>query len=125
MESYEEVVIVGGGIAGLATAVGLKRVGVRSLVLERSGQLRATGAALTLFPNAWRVLGRDAQHHLCSHGQATGEAFAEKAQLGVSKFDKISSSSCNTSLSEEKLKLKEEKKTPFVSILNNKIVLNF
>ncbi|XP_077228805.1 monooxygenase 2-like [Tasmannia lanceolata] len=56
MEICEEVVIVGGGIAGLATAVALKRVGVRALVLERSDELRATGAALTLFPNAWRAL---------------------------------------------------------------------
>ncbi|XP_057972810.1 monooxygenase 2-like [Malania oleifera] len=52
----EEVVIVGAGIAGLATAVALKRVGVRCLVLERSEGLRATGAALTLFPNAWLAL---------------------------------------------------------------------
>ena len=52
----EEVVIVGAGIAGLATAVALKRVGIRALVLERSDCLRATGAALTLFPNAWRAL---------------------------------------------------------------------
>eukprot|EP00262_Sarcandra_glabra_P009916 TRINITY_DN2474_c0_g1_i2.p1 TRINITY_DN2474_c0_g1~~TRINITY_DN2474_c0_g1_i2.p1 ORF type:complete len:350 (-),score=29.86 TRINITY_DN2474_c0_g1_i2:93-1142(-) len=56
MESCEEVVIVGAGIAGLATAVALKRIGVRSLVLERSHELRATGAALSLFPNAWRAL---------------------------------------------------------------------
>ncbi|KAF8012004.1 hypothetical protein BT93_I0202 [Corymbia citriodora subsp. variegata] len=52
----EEVVIVGGGIAGLATAVALKKVGVRALVLERSEGLRATGAALSLFPNAWHAL---------------------------------------------------------------------
>ncbi|KDP35311.1 hypothetical protein JCGZ_09470 [Jatropha curcas] len=52
----EDVVIVGAGIAGLATAVALKRVGVRSLVLERSERLRTTGAALTLLPNAWLAL---------------------------------------------------------------------
>ncbi|KAI6699747.1 hypothetical protein NL676_014071 [Syzygium grande] len=52
----EEVVIVGAGIAGLATAMALKKVGVRALVLERSEGLRATGAALTLFPNAWYAL---------------------------------------------------------------------
>ncbi|KAJ9703942.1 hypothetical protein PVL29_005288 [Vitis rotundifolia] len=56
MVPEEEIVIVGGGIAGLATAVALKRVGIRALVLERSDGLRATGAALTLFPNAWRAL---------------------------------------------------------------------
>ncbi|KAM6563611.1 hypothetical protein CsatB_023609 [Cannabis sativa] len=52
----EDVVIVGAGIAGLATAVALKRVGVKALVLEKSNGLRATGAALTLFPNAWVAL---------------------------------------------------------------------
>ncbi|CAN1298815.1 Monooxygenase 2 [Linum perenne] len=52
----EQVVIVGAGIAGLATAVALNRVGIPSLVLERSEELRTTGAALTLFPNAWLAL---------------------------------------------------------------------
>ena len=56
MEMVEDVVIVGAGIAGLATAVALKRVGVKALVLERWHELRAAGAALSLFPNAWRAL---------------------------------------------------------------------
>ena len=56
MELMEDVVIVGAGIAGLATAVALKRVGVRALVLEKSEGLRSTGTALTLTPNAWLAL---------------------------------------------------------------------
>ncbi|XP_065869676.1 monooxygenase 2-like isoform X2 [Euphorbia lathyris] len=56
MEMIEDVVIVGAGIAGLGTAVGLKRVGIRSLILETAPQLRTAGAALTLFPNAWCAL---------------------------------------------------------------------
>ncbi|KAK3032185.1 hypothetical protein RJ639_035897 [Escallonia herrerae] len=56
MGEVEDVVIVGAGIAGLATAVALKRYGVRALVLERSEGLRATGAGLSLFPNAWLAL---------------------------------------------------------------------
>ncbi|KAG2716388.1 hypothetical protein I3843_03G126000 [Carya illinoinensis] len=52
----EDVVIVGAGIAGLATAVALKRVGVRALVLEKSEGLRATGTALGLYKNAWLAL---------------------------------------------------------------------
>jgi 2-polyprenyl-6-methoxyphenol hydroxylase-like FAD-dependent oxidoreductase len=52
-----EVVIVGAGIAGLATAVALRRVGVGGvLVLERHSELRATGAALTVYPNGWIAL---------------------------------------------------------------------
>ncbi|KAJ4974298.1 hypothetical protein NE237_007472 [Protea cynaroides] len=56
MEMIEEVVIVGAGIAGLATAVALKRVGVPVLVLERWPELRITGAALALYSNAWFAL---------------------------------------------------------------------
>ncbi|KAJ0097197.1 hypothetical protein Patl1_27745 [Pistacia atlantica] len=52
----EDVVIVGAGIAGLATGVALQRLGIRVLILERSPELRAAGAALTLFPNAWLAL---------------------------------------------------------------------
>ncbi|XP_044444164.1 monooxygenase 2-like [Triticum aestivum] len=56
-----EVVIVGGGIAGLATAVALQRAGVAPggrgiLVLERHPELRATGTAMTVFPNGWFAL---------------------------------------------------------------------
>ncbi|ONK57559.1 uncharacterized protein A4U43_C09F1740 [Asparagus officinalis] len=52
MAGEQEVVIVGGGIAGIATALALQRLGVRS----GSDELRTTGAALGLSPNAWRAL---------------------------------------------------------------------
>lgn len=52
----EDIVIVGGGIAGLATALGLHRLGLRSLVLEISESLRASGFAFTTWNNAWRAL---------------------------------------------------------------------
>ncbi|KAJ7967136.1 FAD-dependent urate hydroxylase-like [Quillaja saponaria] len=52
----EDVVIVGAGIAGLTTSLGLYRQGVRSLVLESSDTLRITGFALTTWTNAWRAL---------------------------------------------------------------------
>ncbi|XP_065621439.1 monooxygenase 2 isoform X2 [Quercus suber] len=55
MEEHD-VVIVGAGIAGLATAIALKRVGVKALVLEKSEGLRATGAAIGLHQNAWLAL---------------------------------------------------------------------
>jgi 2-polyprenyl-6-methoxyphenol hydroxylase-like FAD-dependent oxidoreductase len=56
MQEDQDVVIVGAGIAGLATAVALKKVGIRALVLEKSQGLRATGATLSLYPNAWASL---------------------------------------------------------------------
>ncbi|KAJ1704286.1 hypothetical protein LUZ63_004065 [Rhynchospora breviuscula] len=52
-----EVVVVGAGISGLATAVALTRLGISNIiVLEKSDGLRSTGTAITLLPNAWCVL---------------------------------------------------------------------
>ncbi|KAK6938995.1 FAD-binding domain [Dillenia turbinata] len=56
MENKEDIVIVGAGIAGLSTSLGLYRLGLRSLVLESSDGLRVSGFALTLWTNAWRAL---------------------------------------------------------------------
>ncbi|XP_042479190.1 monooxygenase 2-like [Macadamia integrifolia] len=55
-EMVEDVVIIGAGIAGLTTALGLHGMGLRSLVLESSDSLRASGYALVLWANAWRAL---------------------------------------------------------------------
>ncbi|KAF8644577.1 hypothetical protein HU200_066433 [Digitaria exilis] len=54
--SEEAIVIVGAGVAGLATALALRRLGVGATVLEQGETLRAGGTSLTLFKNGWRVL---------------------------------------------------------------------
>ncbi|CAL9124907.1 unnamed protein product [Musa acuminata var. zebrina] len=56
MEGVADIVVVGAGIAGLAVALGLHRSGLRSLVLESSDSLRASGFAITTWTNAWRAL---------------------------------------------------------------------
>ncbi|XVF45564.1 hypothetical protein PTKIN_Ptkin02bG0216200 [Pterospermum kingtungense] len=56
MEIVEDIVIVGAGIAGLTTSLGLHRLGIRSLVLESSDKLRMTGFAFMTWNNAWRAL---------------------------------------------------------------------
>ncbi|KAF3328185.1 zeaxanthin epoxidase [Carex littledalei] len=56
MEPVEDIVIVGAGLAGLATALGLHRRGVKSLVLESSPAMRSSGFALGMWTNAWRAL---------------------------------------------------------------------
>ncbi len=51
-----DVIIVGGGIGGLACAQFLRRIGLRILVLERSQGLNEVGAGLQLAPNAQAAL---------------------------------------------------------------------
>ena len=50
------VLIIGGGIGGLATALAVARTGRRTHVLERSPEFAELGAGLQLAPNASRVL---------------------------------------------------------------------
>jgi salicylate hydroxylase len=54
--SDEPFVITGGGIAGLACAVGLARIGRRAIVLERAAAFEEAGAGLQLGPNAVKAL---------------------------------------------------------------------
>ncbi|TVY24392.1 FAD-dependent monooxygenase [Lachnellula hyalina] len=50
------IIIVGGGIAGLSTAIALRRSGHTVTVLERHSCPQALGGPIDLTPNATRVL---------------------------------------------------------------------
>lgn len=52
------VLVVGGGIGGLAAAIAIRRAGRDAIVLERDGERREVGAGLSLWPNAMGVLDR-------------------------------------------------------------------
>ena len=53
-----QVVIIGGGIGGLAAAAALRRVGIRAAVYERAPEIREVGAGLSLWSNAVKALRR-------------------------------------------------------------------
>ena len=50
------MVIVGGGIGGLAAALALSRLGIRTRVLEQSAEIGEIGAGVQLAPNAFAAL---------------------------------------------------------------------
>src|SRR5215813_5781544 len=49
------VLIAGGGIGGLATALGLAQKGFHSILLEKAGSLGEIGAGIQLGPNAFHA----------------------------------------------------------------------
>ena len=51
----DRVVIAGGGIGGLATAMGLAQIGVPSVVLEKATRMGEIGAGIQLGPNAFHA----------------------------------------------------------------------
>jgi len=53
--SDDAILIAGGGIGGLATAIGLAGRGVRSVVLEKAAELGEIGAGIQLGPNAFHA----------------------------------------------------------------------
>jgi salicylate hydroxylase len=53
--AQDRIIIAGGGIGGLATAIGLAQKGIRTLVLEKAPELGEIGAGIQLGPNAFHA----------------------------------------------------------------------
>ncbi|MFH7334340.1 FAD-dependent monooxygenase [Streptomyces sp. KHY 26] len=71
----DTAVVVGGGIGGLAAAIGLRRIGFRVRVVERATVLDDAGAGISLHANGLRALdalGAGAAVHAAAHPQYTG-----------------------------------------------------
>lgn len=64
MSNQLRVLIIGGGIGGLATALALRHAGIKATVFERVHELREVGAALGIMPNTIRALQKIGQDDL-------------------------------------------------------------
>ena len=53
-----DIVIVGGGIGGMAAAIALRQRDLSAAVYEVAPELRAVGAGIAVPPNAMQVFGR-------------------------------------------------------------------
>ncbi|CAI5476886.1 unnamed protein product, partial [Closterium sp. Yama58-4] len=56
--AVSEAVIVGGGLAGLALAIGLRNIGIDAQVYEARTDVTGEGIGMTLYPNGLRALNR-------------------------------------------------------------------
>ena len=65
----EKIAIIGAGIAGLAVAIALHRIGVSSIIYEQAPAFGHIGAAINMTPNAVKVL----------DGLGIGDALREKS----------------------------------------------
>ncbi|ESR41110.1 FAD binding 3 domain-containing protein [Citrus sinensis] len=99
METVEkDVVIIGAGIAGLATALALKRLGIKPLVLEKSDGLRGTGAAINFAPNAWLALDAlGVSHKLASIYDPVKRLFVTNLRTGATQETSLAGKSENGS----------------------------
>lgn len=84
------VLIVGGGIAGLATAAGLRRAGIACEIVERAERWQPVGAGIVLGVNAMRVMdGLGLADAVAARGARLGKGAITDAHgrdLGVTDF---------------------------------------
>jgi 2-polyprenyl-6-methoxyphenol hydroxylase-like FAD-dependent oxidoreductase len=52
----KRIIVIGGGIGGLCTAIALRKVGIDAVVYEQAEQLDEVGAGLTIWTNAVKAL---------------------------------------------------------------------
>jgi 2-polyprenyl-6-methoxyphenol hydroxylase-like FAD-dependent oxidoreductase len=80
----DNVMIIGGGIGGLAAAIALRQRGIRAEVYEGAEQLRPVGVGILVPSNALQVLGRlglDDAVQQAGVSPAAGEIRDERGQL--------------------------------------------
>ena len=50
------VIVIGAGIAGMAAAIGLRRLYLETLIIEQASELGEVGSGISLWPNALKAL---------------------------------------------------------------------
>lgn len=78
------VLVVGGGIAGLSAAVGLRRMGIEVAVYEAAPALREAGAGLSLWVNGMAALDRHGLAEQVAAAGSTVEVQETRLRTGIS-----------------------------------------
>jgi 3-hydroxybenzoate 6-monooxygenase len=84
-----DVVIVGGGIGGLSTALALTRKGLSVRVLERASAFEEVGAGLQLAPNCTRILNEYGLLDEAKHLGVLPERMVMKDALDASELTRL------------------------------------
>ena len=50
------VIVIGAGIAGMAAAIGLRRINLETFIIEQASELGEVGSGISLWPNALKAL---------------------------------------------------------------------
>ena len=83
MSSHDSILILGGGLGGLTTALALAQRGIASRVLEGAPEFGAIGYGIQFGPNVFHVLDRigltDAMRNCVSNIHASGLSYDEAA----------------------------------------------
>ncbi|KAI0997699.1 hypothetical protein K3495_g10492 [Podosphaera aphanis] len=90
------VIIVGGGIAGLTSSIALVKAGHHVVIYEKSQMLHEAGAALHIHPNAARILHRwgfSPARTRVTKGRVTNIAFGDTLEI-LEQFDLNGIKSC-------------------------------
>ncbi len=88
-----KVVILGGGIAGLATAISLKKIGFEVVVKERAEEFKEVGLGFIILPNGLNALDElGAGAYVRQHGLMLEKAILRSSEGLVFKEENISNS---------------------------------
>lgn len=93
--NQDKIIIIGGGIGGLMTAIALNKMGITSTIFEKANSFDANGAGLALWANATSILDKfGLLNNLLGYGNVLNEmktSTSNGTHLNVVRLNKLES----------------------------------